>query len=255
MLVPDVDFAIRYLGGPTSLIELGGVRLLTDPTFDPPGDYPIGSRVLTKTDDAAVRASEVGDVDAVLLSHDQHPDNLDRGGRSYVGGARLTLSTPQAAERLGGAVRGLEPWQTIEIGELTVTAVPAQHGPDGCEPVTGPVTGFVVEGPGAPRVYVSGDNASLDVVRTIAGRVGPCDIAVLFAGAARTALLDGAALTLGSDGAAAAARLLGTAHVVPLHFEGWAHFTEGRATLRTAFAAAGLADRLHLLAAGESWEM
>jgi len=41
---------VRYLGGPTAILELGGVRMLTDPTFDPPGDYPIGERVLTKTD-------------------------------------------------------------------------------------------------------------------------------------------------------------------------------------------------------------
>ncbi len=250
-----MSVAIRYLGGPTALIEIGGVRLLTDPTFDPPGDYPIGSRLLTKMDGAVAEAGELGAVDAVLLSHDQHPDNLDLGGRSFIGEAELALSTRQAAERLDGAVRGLAPWQSVDLGDLTVTAVPAQHGPDGCEPVTGPVTGFVLHAPGVPRVYVSGDNASLDVVRAIAERVGDCGIAVLFAGAARTALLDGAALTLGSAGAAAAARLVGAAHVVPLHFEGWAHFTEGRDTLPAAFSAAGLADRLRLLSPGQRWTL
>jgi L-ascorbate metabolism protein UlaG (beta-lactamase superfamily) len=45
---------LRYLGGPTALLELGGWRLLTDPTFDPPGDYPAGSRVLRKTIGALV---------------------------------------------------------------------------------------------------------------------------------------------------------------------------------------------------------
>jgi L-ascorbate metabolism protein UlaG (beta-lactamase superfamily) len=28
---------ITLVGGPTVLLELGGFRLLTDPTFDPPG--------------------------------------------------------------------------------------------------------------------------------------------------------------------------------------------------------------------------
>lgn len=28
---------IPLIGGPTALIELDGFRLLTDPTFDPPG--------------------------------------------------------------------------------------------------------------------------------------------------------------------------------------------------------------------------
>jgi L-ascorbate metabolism protein UlaG (beta-lactamase superfamily) len=69
---------MRYLGGPTALLELGGLRLLTDPTFDPPGDYPIGNRSLRKTIGAVASPDDVGRVDAVLLSHDQHPDNLDR---------------------------------------------------------------------------------------------------------------------------------------------------------------------------------
>lgn len=250
-----MSLVIRYLGGPTSLIEVGGVRLLTDPTFDPPGDYPVGSRVLTKTAGAVATAGEFDAIDAVLLSHDQHPDNLDRGGRSFVAGARLTLSTPQAAERLDGPVRGLVPWQSVDLNGVTITAVPAQHGPDGCEAVTGPVTGFLVQAPGVPRVYVSGDNASLDVVRVIADRIGDCPITVLFAGAARTALLDGAALTLGSTGVVQAARLLGAVHVIPLHFEGWAHFTEGRDTLASTFVAAGLGDRLHLLSPGQTWTL
>jgi L-ascorbate metabolism protein UlaG (beta-lactamase superfamily) len=33
----------------TLLVELGGLRLLTDPTFDPPGSYPVGERSLVKT--------------------------------------------------------------------------------------------------------------------------------------------------------------------------------------------------------------
>jgi hypothetical protein len=45
---------VRYVGGPTAVTEIGGLRLVTDPTFDPPGDHPIGSRVLTKTAGPAV---------------------------------------------------------------------------------------------------------------------------------------------------------------------------------------------------------
>ena len=36
--------SIRLIGGPTALIEIGGFRLLTDPTFDQPGDYRVGQR-------------------------------------------------------------------------------------------------------------------------------------------------------------------------------------------------------------------
>jgi hypothetical protein len=40
---------VQRFGGPTAAFGLGGVRFLTDPTFDPPGEYPIGTRTLTKT--------------------------------------------------------------------------------------------------------------------------------------------------------------------------------------------------------------
>ncbi|HEX5199653.1 MAG TPA: MBL fold metallo-hydrolase, partial [Actinoplanes sp.] len=58
----------RLFGGPTVEFSFGGLTFLTDPTFDEPGDYPIGDRKLTKT---APPTGEPGPVDVVLLSHDQ----------------------------------------------------------------------------------------------------------------------------------------------------------------------------------------
>lgn len=49
----------------------------------------------------------------------------------------LTLTTPLAASRLSGTAIGLGPWESRQIGAVTVTAVPAQHGPDGTEHLTG----------------------------------------------------------------------------------------------------------------------
>lgn len=252
--------SVQYLGGPTALVELDGVRILLDPTFDPPGDYPSGSRTLTKTAGPVLTAEQVGAVDVVLLSHDQHPDNLDRGGREYVATTRLVLSTVSAEERLGGGVQALPNWvrTTFDRPEgdtLVVTGVPALHGPPGSEPLVGQVTGFVLSGTGLPTVYISGDNASLDYVREIAERVGPVDVALLFAGGAQTALIEGAFLTLPSADAAEAAKILGASVVIPLHFEQWAHFTQGPETLVAAFDAAGIGDRLRLLKPGEKFEL
>ncbi|WP_290049938.1 MBL fold metallo-hydrolase [Amycolatopsis solani] len=249
-----MTLGITLSGGPTALLELGGVRLLTDPTFDAPGDHPVGERVLVKTEDSVLTEDAVGVVDAVLLSHDQHPDNLDDRGRAYLATVPLTLITPSGAARLGGTAKGLAPWEETRVGPLTVTAVPARHGPEGASRLTGDVTGFVLTGDDLPTVYVSGDNASVDVVREIAARFR-VDIAVLFAGAARTALFDGAPLTLTSENAVEAAKVLGAAKVVPLHFRGWQHFSEGPEALRTAFEAAGLADRLVLLEPGRPYEV
>lgn len=243
---------VRLFGGPTTLIEYGGLRFLTDPTFDAPGDYPLGGgRFLTKTAPASATPADLGRIDVVLLSHDQHPDNLDHSGRALLADVPLTLTTPSGAGRLGGAARGLAPWEHVDLdrpggGTVTVTSVPALHGPEGSEPIVGEVVGFVLTGDDLPTVYISGDNSSLPRVEQIAEHFGPVDTAVLFAGAVRTAVLDGALLTIDSGQAAEAAKILGARRVVPVHVDSWAHFTEGRDDVVAAFTAAGLADRLQL---------
>jgi L-ascorbate metabolism protein UlaG (beta-lactamase superfamily) len=237
--------SVTLTGGPTALLELGGVRLLLDPTFDPPGEYPLGGgRSLVKTAPAAISGDDVGPVAAVLLSHDQHPDNLDIAGRAVLADAPLVLTTALAAERLGGTAQGLPAGETVPLGALQVTGVRAEHGPPGAERLTGPVTGFMLHGAGLPTVYVSGDNASLGCVDDVASAFPEIDVAVLFAGAARTALFDGAPLTLTAEGVVEAVRRLDADRVVVVHVDSWAHFSENLDDVRTALTAAGLVDRL-----------
>ncbi|WP_405771520.1 MBL fold metallo-hydrolase [Streptomyces sp. NBC_00080] len=248
-------FPVRVFGGPTALFEYGGLRFLTDPTFDGPGEHQAPAAVLIKTAAADGNPADLGRVDVVLLSHDEHADNLDTSGRALLADVPLTLSTPGGGERLGEAATGLADWQSVELerrdggpGTVTVTGVPAVHGPgprEEVEPITGQVVGFVLTGEGLPTVYVSGDNASLDAVRDIAERFAPVDTALLFAGAPRfTEVFDGKVLVLDSAQAAQAAQILDAGRVVPVHYDSWAHFTEGRDELVAAFAAAGLTDRV-----------
>lgn len=258
--VLDQEIPIRVLGGPTVLFEYGGLRFLTDPTFDGPGEHQRpGGPLLRKTAPPAAGPAEIGRIDVVLLSHDEHPDNLDDSGRELLGRVPLTLTTTGAAGRLGGSARGLAEWGSVVLdrprgGVVTVTGVPAVHGPhsrEEVEPVTGQVTGFALTADGLPTMYVSGDNASLDAVRQVAERLGPVDTAVLFAGAVSfPALFDGGLIVFDSEGAAAAARILGARRVVPAHYDGWAHYSEGGEALAAAFAAAGLGERLDLGQAG-----
>ena len=240
---------VTLAGGPTALIEYAGLRWLTDPTFSEPGTYD----GLTKTTGPRLTPDQVGAVDVVLLSHDHHADNLDPAGRAFLPRAGRVLTTVPGAERLGGNATGLEPWSEIQLGDVTVTAVPALHGPPGAEPVTGPVIGFVLAGEGHDTVYVSGDNASVDVVDEIAERLSPIDVAVLFAGAVQIPTrFDRAYLTLSGDRAAIATELLEVRAVLPVHFEGWTHFTQGLPQLRAAFAGYGLSDRLVAAEPGET---
>jgi L-ascorbate metabolism protein UlaG (beta-lactamase superfamily) len=253
-------FGIGVVGGPTTVIDIGGLRFVADPTFDPPGS----KGYLNKLRGPAVGESELGSVDAVLVSHDLHPDNLDERGRAFALAAPLIVCGPQTARRLGPPATGLKPWTSVTLargdgaGDLTVQAVPAVHGPaDGDRDEDGnvncEVTGFVLSGDGLPTVYVSGDNASLAAVAEVAQRVESVDMAVLFAGAARVPQKErGRPLTLTGERAAAAAAVLGAPVVVPAHYEGWAHFSEGLDRVVTAFDDAGLSQVLQVAPAG-SW--
>jgi len=79
------ELRLTLIGGPTLLIEWSGLRLLTDPTFDPPGSmYEYGAVVLRKTVGPALEAASLGTIHGVLLSHDQHADNLDAAGRALL---------------------------------------------------------------------------------------------------------------------------------------------------------------------------
>src|SRR6478735_7017663 len=139
---------ITYVGGPTAIIEIAGLRFLTDPTFDDPAPYQSGSVVLRKTEGPAVPAAGIGRIDAVLLSHDQHADNLDPAGRALVEGL-LTLTTRAGAARIGHRTIGMDPWESREFDSPTgvrirVTATPARHGPAGIETLLGDVIGFMI---------------------------------------------------------------------------------------------------------------
>lgn len=234
--------AVTYLGGPTVLIEYAGLSVVTDPTFDPPRSYPDedGGPGLHKSAGPAIERGDLPPIDLVLLSHHEHEDNLDYEGLELLATGVRTYSTMKAAGDLfGGGVVGLDPWESDEFRGVTVTAVPALHGPPGSEQRLGPVIGFVLEAPGEPTVYVSGDNASVPLVEQIAERFPAIGVAVLFAGAAQYGGLPGP-LTLSSADAVRAAAALGAPTVVGVHTEDWQHFSETRADLEAAFGGAPL---------------
>ena len=148
------DVRLTHIGGPTVLIQFGGWRLLTDPTFDPPGQkYNFGwGTGSVKLAGPAVAASDLGPIDAVLLTHDHHDDNLDPGGRKLLPSADAV-----ALIHLGG----------VQF------------------PVTGPVR-----------------------------------------------------YTLTAKDAVELCRLVQPRTVIPIHYEGWKHFNQGREAIEHEFARA-----------------
>ncbi|HET7251283.1 MAG TPA: MBL fold metallo-hydrolase [Gemmatimonadales bacterium] len=252
----DRQLYLTYVGGPTLLLEWRGLRLLTDPTFDPAGsEYPTASYTLSKTQGPAVSPERLERVDAVLLSHDHHFDNLDAGGRAFLESAGAVLTTTTGATRLGGRARGLAPGDVAAIpgtagSALHVTGTPARHGPAHAD--RGPVTGFVLAWDDEPNagVYISGDTVWYEEIGGLAQRFA-ITAAVLFLGAAKVRAAGDWPLTLTAAEGVEAARTFAAATIVPVHYEGWGHFTESRADIDAAFRAAGLSHRLQWLEAGK----
>jgi L-ascorbate metabolism protein UlaG (beta-lactamase superfamily) len=249
----NLETTLTLIGGPTVLIELEGLRLLTDPTFDPPGDY-VGAVPLKKTAGPARSAEEVGPVDAVLLSHDQHFDNLDHGGRTFLERAKTTFTTGVGAARLQGNSRSLRPFETATIegasgAKLLVTGAPARHGPAGIEPISGDVIGFLIgrREPG-DAIYVTGDTVWYDGTAEVARRYQP-KLVIAFAGSAEPR--GRFHVTMDANDVIEAAHAFPAATVVGVHNHGWAHFVESAADLAAAFATLGVADRLAKLEIGK----
>ncbi len=254
----ETSVGLTLIGGPTALIEIDGFRLLTDPTFDPPGLFQKQPIHMEKTEGPAIAIDDIGPVDAVLLSHDQHLDNLDRSGRGLLAKATATFTTVDGAQRLGGNARGLQPFETVEFAnqsgdKLFVTGAPARHGPAGIEPISGEVIGLLIgrEQPG-DAIYVTGDTVWYDGIAEIARRYSP-KLVIVFTGSAKPR--GPFRMTMDSNDAIETAHAFPEAKIVAVHNRGWAHFKESQADLAFSFDTLGIGARLISLEPGKRVEL
>jgi L-ascorbate metabolism protein UlaG (beta-lactamase superfamily) len=256
-----LEVSLTHIGGPTVLIEAGGWRLLTDPTFDPAGrsyrfGWGTGSRKLAGP---AIAASDVGPIDVVLLSHDQHDDNLDAAGRALLPSAGTVIVTVAGAKRLSGNARGLEPWVTTVVEapgrpEIEITATPCRHGPPVGHLLSGDVIGFALRWEGQEHgvLWLSGDTVLYGGVRQVADRLR-VGTALLHLGGVRFPVSGPARYTMTAKQGVELCRLVQPHTLIPIHYEGWSHFREGRDAIEREFASApeDLRDRVRWLPIGE----
>ncbi|KAL4912730.1 beta-lactamase superfamily domain-containing protein [Aspergillus aurantiobrunneus] len=279
MPLTNSSISITHITTATAIISIDGINLLTDPVFAPAGSAyvydgwakapnlhewgftskpPAGA--LRSTAGPAVGLHELPPIDAVLLSHEDHVDNLDPLGRRLLDGRRV-FTTPDGAKNLSPrpGVIGLQSWQTVEVNiggkEFRITGTPCKHFPGG------EVTGFILEtesfgidaASGLPNVvYFSGDTVWIDELAEVKNKWHVV-VAVLNLGNARFAYPNGV-LQITFDGVQAAhfmrMRVTGAEVMVPIHFESWEHFTEHQAELLDVFAREGVAERVRWLTPG-----
>ncbi|KAL3708312.1 hypothetical protein TMatcc_006296 [Talaromyces marneffei ATCC 18224] len=229
------SLTITHIGTATSIIDIDGVKLLTDPLFSPAGtEWDVGITILKNTDTPALSLETLPPIDAILLSHEDHPDNLDELGRRLLDG-RHVLTTLDGARKLAPrpGVRGLNPWETV-----TLIAGGKHSVPDGQ--------------PNA--IYISGDTVYVEELSRTIPQKWNITIAILNFGNAHVPTPDGGALQVTMDGKQGARlfRELGADVLVPMHFESWGHFTQFGDELIRDFDEEGVGHQVCWLTPGES---
>jgi L-ascorbate metabolism protein UlaG (beta-lactamase superfamily) len=158
---------LLYVGHATVLIELDGVRLLTDPVLRP--------RVWHLRRRVPLDAAELERIDAALLSH-VHFDHFDRPSLRRLG-TDVTVVVPVRARTLVRGftdVREVDVGDEVRIGNVTIHATPAEHA--GTRPMlrSAPSLGYLISG--SRQIYFAGDTDLFEGMSALAGSI---DVALL----------------------------------------------------------------------------
>ncbi|OJJ51929.1 hypothetical protein ASPSYDRAFT_52829 [Aspergillus sydowii CBS 593.65] len=256
---------ITHIGTATAILEINGVNMLTDPFFSPAGTtFQVGDAPAEVLDDPALRLDQLPVIDAVLLSHEDHIDNLDDLGRRLLDG-RHVFTTIDGAKNLSPrpTVHGFNPWEKMDVTvagkRFQIVATPATHVP-GQE-----CTGFIVTGEGfghgrnglPQAIYFSGDTVYVEALKKIAEKYHIC-AAIFNLGSARvpsdvtdpnSPLIQ---ITMDGKQAASLFRDIQADVLVPMHYESWGHFTQKGEELREAFEQERIMGQVTWLKPGET---
>ncbi len=264
----DPDFgrgSIFFVGNATVVIRYAGFTILTDPNFLHAGDHVHLGYGLTsvRTTDPAVEMEDLPPLDFVLLSH-LHGDHFDRVAERKLNKATPIISTRHATrylEKVGFTrTRALETWEQIDLrkGEanLRLAAMPGTHGPGPLGAVLPPVMGSMLDfgneaGEKSLRMYISGDTLIHERLKEIPRRYPEVDLALLHLGGTRVL---GIVVTMDAEQGMEAMRIIDPRTAIPIHYNDYEAFKSPLEDFKRAVNEAGLEDRVHYLAHGDTHE-
>ncbi|KAF9882669.1 hypothetical protein FE257_005663 [Aspergillus nanangensis] len=223
---------MTHIGTTTAILNIDGVNLLTDPVFSPAGtEYNFGPIFLKNKDTPALQLKDLPPIDAVLLSHEDHPDNLDEPGRRLLDGRRV-LTTMDGAKNLAPrpGVQGLQPWGNR--GECTGFILTTE------------TFGVVCDGrPNA--IYFSGDTVYMDGLAPRITQRWNVVVAILNFGNAQVDLPTGPLqVTMDGKQGARLFRELQAEILIPMHYESCVHFKQGVQELKASLTEEKVGDKV-----------
>lgn len=225
---PQTGLRITWLGHSTTLIEIDGQTILTDPVW---GTYvaPLPLANMKRFIPPVLPLSELPLIDAVIISHD-HYDHLDyptiqklhqqTGARFFV-----PLGVGAHLEYWGvppSRITELVWWEEASLDGLRMVCTPARHfsGRGLHDRDRTLWASWAIVGP-QHRVYFSGDTALFPGFRDIGERFGPFDATMIETGAYNALWAD---VHLGPEQAVTAHQMLGGGLMIPIH---WGMFDLG----------------------------
>lgn len=263
--------SITHIGTATAILDIDGITFLTDPFFSPAGsEWPTaaGREPLKIHDDPALKLNELPHIDAVLLSHENHPDNLDELGRQLLDG-RHVVTTNDGARNLAPrpSVLGFKDWEEKEVRiagkDFVITATPCKHWPgQECVGFLVHTQDFGTAPDGRPNaVYFSGDTIYIEELAKMADKY---HIAVALMNLGKATFYEvnsegihgypGESLQITMDGRQAARlfRDIKADLLVPMHYESWDHFTQHGDELSKEFEDEGISSKVRWLKPGKA---
>jgi L-ascorbate metabolism protein UlaG (beta-lactamase superfamily) len=222
--LPASGLRVTWLGHSTILLEVDGVRVLTDPIFGERAS-PLTWAGPKRWYAPPIPLTGLPPVDVVLLSHD-HYDHLQLETFAQLRGWDTTFVAPLGvgahleywgvpAER----IVELDWWERTEVDGVELVCTPARHasGRSLTDQNDTLWAGWAVRGP-QHSVFFSGDTGMFDALSDIGERLGPFDLAMIEVGAYDRAWPD---WHIGPEQAVAASQLVQGAAFLPIHWGLW----------------------------------
>jgi L-ascorbate metabolism protein UlaG (beta-lactamase superfamily) len=209
-----------WLGHSTVLVELDGLRVLTDPVWGAQLS-PVPLLSPKRFQPVPLSIETLPEIDVVIISHD-HFDHLDRPSVERLARRNVPFVTALGVGAHLASwgipvekIRELDWWESVEVAGLTITAAPAQHF-SGRSLIRNRTlwASFAVRSQNH-AFFFSGDTGLTSEYVQIRERLGPFDLVMLEVGAYHPAWGD---IHLGPDNALKALSLLGGGPFLPVHW-------------------------------------